>query len=225
MLTAIDFDTLEIAQYGLIIGFLAVSLGLHEMMHAWVAYLCGDSTGKDLGRMTPDPRPHIDPFMTVLLPAILLIASGGRMFFAGAKPVPVTYHRLRSPARDMMLVAIAGPLTNFVIAIVLELARKALLSFGVFGPGQLGDVVLTYVVFFNVLLAVFNMLPLPPLDGSRVVAFFLPPSLREAFHRLESIGMLLIFGLLFTGVFGRFVVPAIYQVYSVVDYLTGGPWA
>ena len=225
MLTAVDFSTLEIAQYGLIIGFLVVSLGLHEMMHAWVAYLCGDPTGKDLGRLTPDPRPHIDPFMTVLLPAILLLASGGKLWFGGAKPVPVSYHRLRSPARDMMFVAVAGPLTNFVIAIVLELARKSLLTFGVFGPDQLGDVVLTYVVYFNVLLAVFNMLPLPPLDGSRVVAYFLPPSLREGFHRLESIGMLLIFGLLFTGILGRFVWPAIREVLSAVDYLTGGRWA
>lgn len=225
MIAALDVDALTVAKYGLVIGFLAVSLGLHEMMHAWVAYRCGDTTGKDLGRMTPDPRPHIDPFMTVLLPAIVLIASRGTMFFASAKPVPVTYHRLRHPARDMMFVAVAGPFANFVIAVVLELARKALLASGAFASGQLGDLVLREVVFFNVLLAVFNMLPLPPLDGSRVVAFLLPSGLREPFRRLESVGMILIFALLFTGVFNRVILPAIGEVHSVVDFLTGGRWA
>ncbi len=225
MVAVIDLDLLKIAEYGLLIGFLAVSLGLHEMMHAWVALRCGDTTGRDLGRLTPDPRPHIDPIMTVLVPAILLIVFQGRIFFASAKPVPVSYHRLRHPARDMMFVAVAGPFTNFAVAVVLELARKALVAGRVFAPEQLGEQVLAAAVFFNVLLAVFNMLPLPPLDGSRVVAFFLPERLREQFRRLESVGMLLIVALMLTGAFSSVLLPAIYELHDVVDFLTGGRWA
>lgn len=225
MLSLLDPQTYSIVKWALVIGFLAISLGLHEMMHAWVALRCGDTTGRDLGRITPDPRPHIDPIMTIAVPAAMLFFSGGRFLFAGAKPVPVSYYRLRHPARDMMFVAAAGPLTNFAMAIVFELARKAMLAFGAFPPGKLADDVLQSVVFFNILLAVINMLPVPPLDGSRVLAYFMPAGLRDSYRRLDSIGIVLVFALFFTGVLDGVIWPAMDGLRSAVDYLTGGRWA
>ena len=100
-----------------VVAFLVISLGVHEAAHAFVAYLCGDSTAKDMGRLTLNPLPHIDPIMTILLPGFLIL-SGSGFIFGGAKPVPVAYHRLRKPARDMMLVALAGPISNVLIALV-----------------------------------------------------------------------------------------------------------
>ncbi|MCA9764764.1 MAG: site-2 protease family protein, partial [Gemmatimonadetes bacterium] len=108
------------------LGFLILSLGIHEAAHAFVAWRCGDSTAKDLGRMTLDPLPHIDPMMTVLVPGLMWFMSGGTMMFGGAKPVPVDYRRLRHPLRDMMYVALAGPISNFLLALVFLLVWKLL---------------------------------------------------------------------------------------------------
>ena len=108
-----------------VITFLVISLGFHEAAHAWVALRCGDPTARDLGRITLNPIVHIDPFMTIILPVMLYVMSSGQFIFGGAKPVPVSYHRLRKPLRDMMFVALAGPITNFLLAIVFVLAWKA----------------------------------------------------------------------------------------------------
>ena len=175
--------------------------------------------------MTLDPLPHIDPFMTILLPVIMFFGSQGRYMFGGAKPVPVSYFRLRQPARDMMLVALAGPISNFLLAILFLLAAKVL--FHQFGMGQ--ETVAVKVMFastrWNLLLAAFNLVPIPPLDGSRVMSYLLPESARPGYNALERFGMLIILGLMFTGLLYLVVEPLMAQMLGVVDFLTGGSWA
>ena len=198
----LDFDPVELA---MTIVLLVISLGIHEAAHGWVALKCGDTTARDLGRITLNPIPHIDLYMTILLPAMLYIASGGRVLFGGAKPVPVSFHRLRHPWRDMSLVAIAGPLSNLLLAVFFMIALKFFLHTGLYNNASPADSriddflprVLWSTMVTNALLAVFNLVPIPPLDGSRVMAWLLPDSLRSAYVGLERFGMIVVFGLLY----------------------------
>jgi Zn-dependent protease len=192
------------------IVLLVISLGIHEAAHGWVALQCGDPTARDLGRITLNPIPHIDPFMTLILPAMLYYFSGGRMMFGGAKPVPVSFHRLRHPWRDMSLVALAGPTSNLILAVIFMVGFKFFVVHGFYNGASatleeraldlLPRVLLT-AANFNVLLAVFNVVPIPPLDGSRVMAWLLPEGLRPAYIGLERFGLLIIFGLLYVPFF------------------------
>jgi Zn-dependent protease len=177
-----------------VIALLVISLGIHEAAHGWVALQRGDTTARDLGRITLNPIPHIDPFMTIVLPTISFFMSG--FIFGGAKPVPVYYYNLRSPLRDMALVALAGPGSNFLLAVFFALCWKATLHFGVWDQGALGPRVLEAAVYFNLLLSAFNLLPIPPLDGSRVMTWLLPSGLREGYASLERFGLLILIGLL-----------------------------
>ena len=173
-----------------------LAVTFHEASHGFVAWRLGDDTAKRLGRVTFNPLRHIDPFGTVILPAMLLLATGGRMMFGFAKPVPVDFARLRRPRRDMVLVAAAGPGINLAMAFAAALLVARI-------PGQPGQALewigynLFNVVWINVLLAVFNMLPLPPLDGGRVAVGLLPDVLAKPLSRLEPYGFFVIIGLLF----------------------------
>ncbi len=207
----------------LIIGFLILSLGIHEAAHAWVAYLRGDSTARDMGRMTLNPIAHIDPIMTIALPVILIV-SGSGFLFGGAKPVPVNFYNLRKPQRDMMLVAIAGPISNFLLAILFLTIRKVLLTNVGMDRTELAPVVMFNACYVNLILAIFNLIPVPPLDGSRVMAWILPSGMRESYVALERFGLLIVFGLLMLGVLNTVLMATIRPMYDAVDFLTGGVW-
>lgn len=173
-----------------------LAVTLHEAAHGWVAWRLGDDTAYRLGRVSFNPIRHIDPFGTILLPAMLLLASGGRMMFGFARPVPVNFWRLGKPRRDMVLVAIAGPATNVALAI----AGAALLHTTPYVTGFFREwyiETLQAAIMINAILAVFNMLPLPPLDGGRVAVGLLPKVLARPLARLERAGIVIVLGAFF----------------------------
>jgi len=179
-----------------VIAIVVICLGIHEAAHAWVALKRGDTTARDLGRITLNPVPHIDPFMTILLPVVTYLTVG--FPFGGAKPVPVNFYNLRHPFRDMALVALAGPGSNFLLAVLFFLCQKVfVVELGWWHSYAMADNVLTWAVVLNLILAAFNLLPIPPLDGSRVMAWILPKSLRASYVQLESFGLLLVVGFIF----------------------------
>jgi Zn-dependent protease len=193
---------------------LLFAMVLHEYAHGWVADKCGDSTAKVQGRLTMNPLAHIDPFGTILVPLLCLMLPGS-FLFGWAKPVPVDPRNLREPRRDMALVAAAGPGMNFALAV----ASAALLSLLIFmDPSLLGRdprntapqpdassaaivllpiaVMALYSVVVNVFLGIFNLMPIPPLDGGRILLSLLPARPALALARLEPYGMMILVGLL-----------------------------
>ena len=172
------------------------AITFHEAAHGWVAWRLGDDTAYRLGRVTFNPLRHIDLFGTVLMPALLLLASGGRMMFGFAKPVPVNFNRLRRPRRDMVLVAAAGPGSNVLLAF-LSAASMHILALLPADVYQWVGHNLFNSVRINLLLCVFNMLPLPPLDGGRVAVGLLPETLARPLARLERAGILIVLGAIF----------------------------
>ena len=173
-----------------------IAITFHEAAHGWAAWKLGDYTAYKQGRITFNPIKHIDPFGTIILPGLLLIGSAGQMMFGFAKPVPVNFNALRNPRRDMVLVALAGPLSNVLLAIL----ATTLLHATLFLEGDARNWVtinLLNAVKINLLLFVFNMLPLPPLDGGRVVVGLLPIPLAVKFSGLEQFGFFILLGALF----------------------------
>ena len=170
-----------------------IAITFHEAAHGYVALHFGDSTAKDEGRVTLNPIKHIDPFGTILLPAVLYFTAG--FLFGYAKPVPVKFGQLRNPRWDMIWVAIAGPAMNMLLAIISAILLVTLTD----GPNDDSPVaqVLMASVGLNAILAVFNMLPLPPLDGSKVLAPFLPIAVARPYLAFEAFGMIILLLLLF----------------------------
>jgi Zn-dependent protease len=207
----------------LVVVFLIFSVSVHEAAHGWVALKCGDTTARDLGRITVNPLVHIDPFMSILLPAVLFMTTG--MAFGGAKPVPVIFHNLRHPYRDMALVAIAGPLSNVLLALVFGFLFRFVVEWSPVGYAEALPDALHAAIVLNLLLAVFNLIPIPPLDGSRVLAWLLPSEMREPYAVLERFGLFIIFGLLFTGILNDPLIAgmnSIWQVLRPIVYLGAG---
>ena len=172
-----------------------ISVSMHEAAHAYVANFLGDSTAKKLGRVTLNPFKHIDRFGTVILP-LLLILMKSPFLFGWAKPVPVQFHRLNNPFRDMVLVAIAGPATNVLLAIIAASILSRMQNFDLIGNTWL-DRTLVNFIFINIILAVFNMIPIPPLDGGRVAVGLLPKYFSYQLAKLEKYGLFIIIGALF----------------------------
>lgn len=183
---------------------LLASLSVHEAAHAWTADRLGDPTARLLGRVSVNPLVHIDWLGTVVFPLLAMVS--GLPLFGWAKPVPVSVSYLRSPRRDFAIVAAAGPASNLLVA-ALAAGAFALLggSEGLASPRIAGLVV--EVVLLNVILAVFNLLPVPPLDGGNVAAGLLPLSLARALNQVRPYGFLILYALMFGGILGRVVFP------------------
>ena len=184
--------------YKISIWVLPIVLGvtLHEAAHGWVAWKLGDTAAFNQGRVTFNPIKHIDFFGTLVLPAILLLASGGKMSFGYAKPVPVNFWALAKPRRDMVLVALAGPGSNLILAVLAASFLRLVDSAPDFMQSWLAES-LMMLLLFNLILCIFNMIPIPPLDGGRVAVGILPPAIAMQLERLERAG----FGIILAGLF------------------------
>ena len=212
-----------IAIYALPVIF---AITLHEAAHGYAARHFGDMTAYREGRVSLNPLRHIDPFGTVALPLILLALTkllGGGIIFGWAKPVPVNFANLRHPKRDMLWVAAAGPLSNFAMALLWALVLKLGLSM----PGNYFALPLALMgaagVFFNIIIMVLNLVPLPPLDGGRILVSLLPHRLAWRVARIEPYGFLILIALLVSGVLGAMLWPAIGALMAVVAGLLGLP--
>ena len=194
----------------LVIAFLVLlfSLSVHEAAHAWSASRLGDDTARRLGRVTLNPVVHADPIGTLLLPIIAMVS--GAPIIGWAKPTPVNSRNLRHPRRDRILVTAAGPLSNMLIAIAAAAASWAGASSG----GEWLGLILFEALTLNVLLAVFNMLPIPPLDGGQILMALLPPRVAARLGFLYEYGFLILMGLLVTGVLGYLIGPPYYVILS-----------
>ena len=187
------------------IAIILVALTIHEAAHAWSADRLGDPTARMLGRVSLNPIVHIDPIGTILLPLVSIYS--GLPLLGWAKPVPVNISRFKHPRRDFMIVAAAGPLSNLAQAAIAGMVLAVLPESRGISGGDLLDAVLTIVVRANVFLAVFNLIPVPPLDGGNVLAGLLPPNAARAFDGLRPFGFLILYAMMFTGVLSALVVP------------------
>lgn len=189
------------------IAIVLLSLTVHEAAHAWSADRLGDSTARILGRLSLNPLVHIDPIGTVLLP--LVAAVSNFPIIGWAKPVPVNTSRLAHPRRDFMIVAAAGPASNIALAVLGAVLVQLIPSSPGFRPSDGLD--LTSVLFMagsiNIFLAVFNLIPIPPLDGGNVLAGLLPPNAADVLDKLRPFGFIILYGLMFTGILGDLIVP------------------
>ena len=185
------------------------AITVHEAAHGWVAKKLGDKTAMMLGRVTLNPIKHIDPIGTILLPLIALLMTN--FVFGWAKPVPVTWENLKNPKRDMALVALAGPFANILMALFWGIVMKIALSLGPdwYWLGTPLSLMGAAGIFINVILCVLNLLPLPPLDGGRILTAVLPGPLAWQVSRLEPYGLFILIALLVTGVLGRILGPPI----------------
>ena len=186
---------------------LLFSVIIHEFAHGWMAEKCGDDTARIMGRLTLNPIPHIDLFGTIILPAICLMSH--LPVFGWAKPVPVNPYRLNDPRRDMVWVSLAGPLSNFALAVAAAFIMWLLRSFDLFPAGITAALyqVMQLTLVINVILPVFNLFPVPPLDGSKVVMGILPAELSCRYASIEPYGFIIIVLLMTTNIFWTILGP------------------
>ena len=186
-----------------------LAITLHEAAHGYAAKKLGDLTAYQEGRISLNPLKHIDPIGTLVVPAVLLIASGGKLAFGWAKPVPVNFSRLRNPKRDMFWVAAAGPAVNLLMAIGWAIVFKIVVTSPV---NYFTDPALAMAqggIVINLVLMVLNLLPIPPLDGGRIAVSLLPNSMAYSLARLEPYGLLIIMLLMVTDILGSIMYPII----------------
>ena len=197
---------------------LLFSIILHECAHGLAAEHHGDPTAREAGRITLNPIPHLDPIGSILLPGIMILMSlfgAPAVIFGWARPVPINPYNLNDPKRDMMWIGLAGPATNFSIALLLALLFR-LFAF----PASLAAIILFYGVTINLLLAIFNLIPIPPLDGSRILTGILPEEYSYRLSRIEPFGFIILIILLISGIFNIVFM----LVLKLSMLLTGMPW-
>jgi Zn-dependent protease len=193
-----------------------LAVTLHEVAHGWVARALGDDTADRLGRLSFNPLKHVDPVGTVLVPGVLYVLAG--IVFGWAKPVPVNWDKLRNPRRDMALVAVAGPLANVVMLLAWAAVAKFGLSYGqdyFMATGLAG-------IMINAVLIALNLLPVPPLDGSRVVSALLPHDLALQYGRIEPYGLIILLVLIGLGALNRLMEPTLHVIGWVMQTLLSG---
>ncbi|MEW6740218.1 MAG: site-2 protease family protein [Nitrospirota bacterium] len=202
-----------------------IAIILHEVAHGFIAYKLGDPTAKMLGRLTLNPIAHIDMFGTVLMPLLLFIFTNGQFVFGYAKPVPINPYNFKNPKRDMAVSAAGGPATNILLAILSVLLIKyAVVPASAFvSDDVIAKVIkplvmmLTASVTINVILASFNLIPIPPLDGGRVLMGLLPHKQANALGKLEPFGMIIVLILVATGMAGYIIMPLIRLFLGLID--------
>ena len=201
---------------------LVPAIMIHEIAHGYAALRCGDTTARDAGRLSFNPLRHVDPFMSVVLPLVLIV-SGSSVIFGGAKPVPISLYRCRDPKKAYWITAIAGPASNLLQAIAGALLFHVLLR--VLPDARLSVYLLYFLLSYvvtNVVLMVFNLVPVPPLDGSRVVTVLLPRDLAWRYAQFERYGMLFVFLLLWIPAFNQLIgraTIAVCRSVGLADYL------
>lgn len=190
LILANNYKKMDLTQLFFLFIFILPSAIIHEYAHGWAAYELGDDTAERMGRLTLNPVAHIDPFSTILLPLGLFVMSGGTFLFAAAKPVPYNPYNLRNKRFGPALVALAGPVSNLIVAFVFGLFVRFL-------PVSSFTSILFLLVYANVLLAVFNLLPIPPLDGSKILFALMPDSWDHIKYNLERYGWYILIFLIF----------------------------
>ncbi len=207
---------------------LLFAITLHEAAHGWVANKLGDKTALMMGRVTLNPIKHIDLFGTIILPLAMLILSKFTFAFGWAKPVPITWRNLSKPRRDMAFVAVAGPLANLLMALLWASIAKisTVLGGSVSNPILKWSAVFFYTagsfgIMINVVLMILNLIPIPPLDGSRIVSSILSPSMAYRYEKIEPYGIWILLGLLIFGLLGRILTPPVLHLSQWIRSIFG----
>ena len=177
-----------------------IAVTVHEASHGWLADKLGDKTARAMGRVTMNPLAHIDPIGTVVLP-LLLILTRSPFIFGWAKPVPVNPYNLRNPRKDMLWIGLAGPMANMITAVVFALILRS----GLIVAGSISQIFVVQVILINLVLAVFNLIPIPPLDGFQILSGLLPREAAISYSRIQPYGMWILIALLVLGVIGAII--------------------
>ncbi len=194
------------------LAILLMSVVIHEFAHGWVAFQLGDSTARHYGRLTLNPIKHLDPIGSVLVPLMIFIFSGGQAIFGWAKPVPFNPYNLRDQRYGEAKVAAAGPGANLLVAMVFGLALRFIDSSVLLSGGLVQ--ILSLIVILNILLAVFNLIPIPPLDGSKILFSFLPQSMNKLRFFLEHYGMFILLFFIFFAF--QWIFPFVFLIFKLI---------